>query len=238
MSILPELNNRIINRFDKLIAVAYELVEVSSDDYLGLNEYHTDVYEALIVNSSNLVRMVFADSPSGGKEYLQRIDKMAGAYPIKGKARRIAGMLEGLKDDFENGFCDTLEKWISAEINTDYMRQARLLLVQKVSEELDHVLSAVVCGIVMENALRWLCTQQSPKVTTVRRNGQPKRLNALIDDLQKRKVFNALKGNQLRAWAKTRNHAAHGETDDFSRQDVHRMISGVTDFLAEYVYGN
>ena len=63
MSILPELNNRIINRFDKLIAVAYELVEVSSDDYLGLNEYHTDVYEALIVNSSNLVRMVFADSP-------------------------------------------------------------------------------------------------------------------------------------------------------------------------------
>ena len=236
MPIPSALNEKIINRLNTLVVAANDLVPLLDSKSYSLHDMHIQEYEALIVNASNLVRMVFANS-SDGKEYLQRLHKMAGDDQIQLNAMRIAGMLKGLKEDYENGYCETLETWISAEINTDYMRQARLLLNQEKSEELDHVLSAVVCGIVLENGLRWLCSQQSPEVKTVKRNGQPKRLNALIEDLQKEKAFNAIKGDQLRSWAKTRNHAAHGETDESSRQDVQSMINDVTTFMADYVYG-
>ena len=236
MTVPPELDTKIRLRFLELIGVAEYLVENTDDEFYLLSQSATSDYEGLIVNACNLVNMVFAGY-SGGKDYLKRLNDMAGKTSFSRNCRRIAGILTGLKEDYENGYCDTLEKWISAEINTDYLQQAIMLFDQGKSEELDHVLSAVVCGIVLENSLRWLCSQQSPVVKTVRQNRQPKRLNALIDDLQKAKAFNAMKGDQLRGWAKTRNHAAHGETDEFNRQDVQSMISGVRDFLAEYIYG-
>lgn len=44
-----------------------------------------------------------------------------------------------------------------------------------------------------------------------------------------------ISASQLRSWAGTRNHAAHGEFDDFNRNDVGQMIKGINTFLADYV---
>jgi len=147
----------------------------------------------------------------------------------------IVGTLRGLKDDYENGFVDELEEQIVANISLDYMAQVDEILVAGQSDKYDHIFAAVICGVNLENALRQLCLRQSPPIETEKRNGRPKRLGDLIPALQKGNVYNALKANQLRAWAKVRNHAAHGEFDEFNRTDVEDMVKGVKNFLGDYL---
>ena len=140
-----------------------------------------------------------------------------------------------LKDDYENGFLDNLEERIVANISSDYMSQVDEILVAGQSDKYDHVFAAVICGVNLENALRQLCLRQSPPIDTAKPNGRPKRLGDLIPALQKVNAYNALKADQLRAWAKVRNHAAHGEFEEFNRTDVEDMVKGVRNFLADYL---
>lgn len=41
-----------------------------------------------------------------------------------------------------------------------------------------------------------------------------------------------MRANQIRAWAKIRNSAAHGKPEEFNEGDVNRIIVGVRDFVA------
>jgi hypothetical protein len=141
--------------------------------------------------------------------------------------------LRGIEDDFKNGFLGSLSAAIEAEVAADYMGQAERLLVEGSHGKFDHVPAAVLSGAVLEKALRKLCGEQQPPIQTKAAGGEPKTLNPLIDDLKKAAFFNEAKAKQLRGWAAIRNHAAHGEFDQFSRKDVEQMIHGITNFLAD-----
>ena len=99
----------------------------------------------------------------------------------------------------------------------------------------DHVPAAVLTGAVLEDALRRLCQRQNPPIDTLKTDGSPKTLDPLIVDLQKANVFNKAKADLLKSWAKTRNYAAHGEFNQFTRADVEAMIPGVKTFIADYL---
>ena len=147
----------------------------------------------------------------------------------------LTGMLKGLRDDFEHGFLDDLEGRIGAEMAADYMGQAEQLLTDGQSGKFDHVPAAVLAGAVLEKALRTLCGKQSPPLATVGADGKPLMLNSLIDTLKKTGAFNELVAKQLRAWGDIRNKAAHGEFDQFKRDDVELMLKGISSFLAEHL---
>ena len=117
----------------------------------------------------------------------------------------------------------------------DYMGQAEHLLMEGQPGKFDHVPAAVLSGAVLEKALRTLCSEQQPSISLTTSRGEPKTLNPLVDDLKKAGLFNEAKAKQLRAWAAIRNHAAHGEFDQFSRKDVEQMIQSIKSFLADYV---
>jgi len=80
-----------------------------------------------------------------------------------------------------------------------------------------------------------MCEQQVPPIPTLNAKGDHKTLNPLIEDLKKAGAYNESKAKQLRAWAAVRNHAAHGEFDEFNRTDVEQLLLGVTNFLADYL---
>jgi hypothetical protein len=148
--------------------------------------------------------------------------------------RNLAARLRGISDDFDGGFLDDLARTIEASIAGDYMGQAEQLLADGQAGTYDHVPAAVLAGAVLENALRSLCERHTPPIPVVLPNGKAKMLNSLIDDLKKADAYNETKAKQLRAWAGIRNHAAHGEFDQFDRNQVQGMITGIKDFLAEY----
>ena len=157
------------------------------------------------------------------------------AYPPPSRFRHLFALLRAARDNFEKGFYDNLLHRIEAEITCDYMGQAESLLTEGQSGRFDHVPAAVLAGAVLEKTLRTLCAQQSPPVEITKPDGSNKMLASLIDDLKKAGLYNEARAKQLRTWAAIRNHAAHGEFDQFTRQDVELMLTGITNFLAEHL---
>ena len=151
------------------------------------------------------------------------------------QAEYLLAMLKGMKDDFERGLLQDIGLQIEAELAADYMGQAERLLAEGQSGKFDHVPAAVLAGAVLEKALRTLCDSQTPPVPTTTAKGEPKKMNVMIDDLKKAEVYNEMKAKQLRAWVAVRNHAAHGDFDQFTRGDVEQMIQGINTFLADHL---
>ena len=60
-------------------------------------------------------------------------------------------------------------------------------------------------------------------------------MNPLIDDLKEAGVFNEIYAKQLRAWADIRNAAAHGQFEEFTKEQVALMIEGINQFLFNYM---
>ncbi len=115
------------------------------------------------------------------------------------------------------------------------MGQADELLVEGQSGKNDHVPAAVLAGAVLEKTLRTLCQKQKPSIPTTNAKGNPLTLSPLIVALKKADVFKQTMAAQLEAWAHIRNKAAHGEFDQFTRQDVEAMIAGIKNILANYL---
>ena len=225
MPLPAELDQKIRDRFDELI---------EEGRHLGRGNGSSADYEAFFIKSLSLTNTVFGGSERGLK-IEKRINHHLDQWIETAALGYIKGILQGLKDDYENGFLDDLEKRVLANISADYMTQVECLLNEGQPGQYDHVPGAVLCGAVLEDALRRLCERQTPQVQTDKPNGRPKALNALIQDLQKANAFNKLKAQQLRGWAQVRNSAAHGKFDEFTRDDVELMVKGVKNFLADYL---
>ena len=238
MPLPPGLDEKIRSRFDELIERGNKLLsEMKEQETTRVSNIPRGIsdYEALVLNSCSLIKEVLANSERS-KELQQNI-----AHPVKylgpvsSSVKKIIGILEGLKDDYESGFLDDLEKRIAADISADYMGQAEALLGEGIPGQYDHVPAAVLCGAVLEDSLRRLCQRQTPSISITKSNGQYKTLGPLIDELEKAKVFNKPKIGQLRWWAQIRNSAAHGQFKEFTREDVESMLKDVKTFLANYL---
>ena len=234
MPLPPELDRKIRSRFDELIEEASELISKmkahneANPRNFGQNYGHESEFQAIVVKSLNLIETVLGKS----KQQSEVIKKRSrGPYTLE----YIIGTLQGLRNTYENGFLDSIEERIVADISADYLTQVEGLLDEGHPGQYDHVPAAVLCGAVLEDALRRLCDRQTPQVPINKPNGRPKALNALIQDLQKANAFNKLKAQQLRGLAQVRNSAAHGKFDEFSRDDVELMVNGVKNFLADHL---
>ena len=225
MPLPPELDLKIRNRFDELI---------QEGNHLNREGGSSADYEAFFTKCLSLTNTVLGGSERGLK-IEKRINHHLVQWIPSAALVYIKGILQGLKDDYESGFLDNLEERIVANISADYMTQVDGLLDEGQPGQYDHVPAAVLCGAVLEDAMRRLCDRQAPQVPTDKPNGRPKALNALIQDLQKANAFNKLKAQQLRGWAQVRNSAAHGEFTEFNRSDVEQMVNGVRNFLADYL---
>src|SRR5690606_2945274 len=143
--------------------------------------------------------------------------------------------LKAIREDLESDHLNDIASEIEAELSADYMGQAERLLTEGHSGKYDHIPAAVLAGAVIEKALRTICSQLSPPEPILNDDGGWLKLSALIDALKKRGVYNELTAKQLRAWAAVRNHAAHGNFDEFDRMQVESMIKGIGIFLSQHL---
>ena len=230
MPLSAELDRKIKLRFDELVEEAERLLENFNED----DEEQFRIYEAWCVKASGLVPMLYGNSSEGKKFQKLFEERWTIGDSFEGFGReavlvKLSG-LQGLKSNYEGGFLERLHDQLIANVSADYMEQAETLL-----SEGFHVPAAALCGAVLEDALRRLCAKQTPPIETTKSNGDKKTLEPLIQDLQKAKIFNKLVADQLRAWTKNRNYAAHGEFDEFRPEDVDLMLSGVRHFLAAHL---
>lgn len=127
------------------------------------------------------------------------------------------------KDEFEGGYIFDVRNLVHAHVFSGEHEQATHLLDGQWKTP-----AAVIAGTVLETTLREMCDQHP--------NLAPKQsANAMIQGLAKEGVINQMRADQLRAWTKTRNSAAHGKPDEFNDNDVTRMIDGIRDFIANHM---
>ncbi len=245
MSLSPLLKDKIIDRFDKLIAQGEELLsnpkvvqkfksgniltgEVRTRpeehaDFSGFVKWRTDSFLLLTMLFSK--SQAHHDMVSTFNKLQTRLDNVKWGIAT----------LKSLKENLEEGFLDDLSAQIGAEIASDYMSQAERLIDEGSEGKYNHVPAAVLSGAVLEKTLRELCEKQEPAISTVKANGEPKKMTLLIDELKKAGLYNETRAKQLRHFADIRNHAAHGRFDQFNVDDVKAMIEGVKRFLSEYL---
>lgn len=228
MPLSPEIDQRIRLRFNELETRAKQLVDKSSLYLLNDKQYTSD-YHRLRTNFLSLIEMLTVKK-GAFSDLIKDVRSVNEQFPEK-----LHGMIVGLKSDYESGILHSIAEMIEMNVVADYLTQAEQLL--KGSKDGVHTYgpAAVLAGAVLEGALRSLCVRQTPPISVNKPSGQPKTMGILIDTLKNVNLFNELKAKQLRAWADIRNAAAHGKFDDFTKEDVGQLISGVKNFLADYL---
>lgn len=245
MSLPPQLKDKIIDRFDKLIAQGEELLSkpnvvqkfkssnVLTGEVRTRPEEHVD-FSGLVkwrTDCNVLLTMLFSNS----QVHNDIVSTFNTLQTRSGNVKWGIATLKSLKENLKEGFLDDLSAQIGAVIASDYMAQAEKLIGEGADGAYNHVPAAVLSGAVLEKALRELCEKQKPAIAIAKANGEHKTMNPLIDDLKKAGLYNEIRATQLRHFVAIRNYAAHGRFDQFNVDDVKAMIEGVNRFLSEYM---
>ena len=149
------------------------------------------------------------------------------------KVQFAVAFLRSVKTEVQSGSLDSLTLQIEADVLSDYLSQAEGILKESTGE-LTHVPAAVLAGASLERSLRSICLRLEPPELVVNNKDGFLGMNALVDALKSRQVFNEVQAKQLRAWAAIRNSAAHGKFEDFTRHQVEQMIEGIATFIAQH----
>jgi hypothetical protein len=132
--------------------------------------------------------------------------------------QRLRAVLEAAREDYEGGYLNSLKLLVQAEVFDSELEQASELLASGYIPA-----AAVTAGVVLEAGLREMCVDKGLPI------GVLNRMNA---DLAKEGVYNKLVQKQITALADVRNSAAHGQYDQFTKEDVASMIKDVQRILA------
>ena len=133
-----------------------------------------------------------------------------------------------IKTEIEEGWLLSVKDLISAEIFTDFIEMAEYLLDNDYKDA-----AAVIVGSTLESRLRILCEENEIN-TTFKKNGKDiySKANRINTDLYKAQVYNKLSFKNITAWLEIRNSAAHGHYNEFTKDQVEIMLTGVKEFLS------
>lgn len=161
-----------------------------------------------------------------GSTYIRQLDLLRRGS-IAAKGYRVWKIAEALREDIQSGWTESVLEMVHADTHSDYLEMAASLL-----ESAHKDAAAVIAGTALEVHVRALCTKNG--VATVLPSGAPVKGDAMNTELKKEGVYNEAQRKQVSAWMGLRNSAAHGDYDDYDRQQVRLLVDGVRDFVLKY----
>lgn len=220
------MSQKILNRFEELIK---EANEISNNSFVNTNirfpnfEDFPPNYQALysewIIKAQNILLLACGDNSIHFTAFKRQL---SGSSDTPKRLRQLIPILNAAYDDLKNGFLITFKQIVQAEVFDSELEQAKSLLESGYKNA-----AAVIAGVVLETAIKELCLNNGIGI-------ERKRLTQLSDDLAKAGVYNKLQQKQITALADIRNNAAHGDYDEFTKEDVERMIIDIERFLLNY----
>lgn len=220
--------NQIQKRFDELHTQGEAIVASAADGEVSLGSYKTGRTTAMVdrsllypwqTSTLSLLSRVFGAGDPVFERFSKRLASAKQALTLASFDSQW-GVFLGAKAEYEGGYLFDVRNLVHAEVFSDELDQADHFLNQGYQAP-----AAVTAGVVLETTLRKLCEQAD--------GVEPSdKINRMNDDLAKGGVYNKIRADQVRSWAKIRNAAAHGQPDEFDESDVRRMIDGVRDFVA------
>jgi len=205
----------ILQRFKELEETIKD-VEITRRETDWTDAINSEVFEEWANSVLNLLQRVFGEDSVHFKNFIaiyKGFEGWAGTFD------RCKGIFRAAKSDYEGGYLFKIESLVSAEVIDDVLEQAQHLLDNEYKDP-----AAVIARVALETTLKKLCDKNTlPK-------GKLDKMNA---DLAKAGVYNISMQKQITAWAGKGNDAAHGNWDNYTKEDVADMINGVQRFIAE-----
>jgi hypothetical protein len=168
-------------------------------------------------------RLAPADSAYAAQAYeLNDSTKMDGWI-----VARLAGVMRGLRLDYEAGHMQTVEELVHADVFADFIEMAEELVGKNYKDP-----AAVITGSVLEEHLRKLAGKHG--ISTAHPDGRPIKADTLNAELIKAGAYNKLTQKSITAWFDLRNNAAHGHYDEYDRAQVEAMIRDVRSFMERH----
>ncbi|MGN6146671.1 MAG: DUF4145 domain-containing protein [Mesorhizobium sp.] len=156
-------------------------------------------------------------------EYYRRINsaKMDETYSYS--VGYLYHHLLAIKADIQAGALFNSVQIVEADVFDEILEQAEHLCTSGY-----YAPAAVVTGCVLEDALRRLAQRKGIVLS------QKPKLDAVNAELAKVGTYQKLMQKRITALADIRNSAAHGQWNDFTKEDVDAMIRDVRDFLLRF----
>ena len=214
---MPNFNPKLSKDREEILLKFKELIdkaEVACNDFNSTHEINGDTYFELRVSSINLLIRLASENSI----YVHELKEMTpNVFSIK-------GVLEAARNDYLQGFMADHKLLVSAEVFTDMLVQAEVLLDYDYKDA-----AAVICRAVLENGLRKLC--ESHKIEIEKKET----IDPLNTKLYKKNVYSSLVHKEITAKANIGNSAAHGKFNKYKKEDVVMFREYVLRFLAEYL---
>lgn len=172
------------------------------------------------VKAKNLIVKVCGEDSQHFKEFInaEKGSSWSGSYS---KFKALKAVFLATKEDFDGGYLSSYKSIVQAEVFDTELEQATELLKSGY-----YVAACVIVGVVLETALRELCDRENLP------HGKMDKMNA---DLAKAGIYNKIVQKQVTAHAGLRNSAAHGNQDEFTKEDVAQMIKATEQFLVTHL---
>lgn len=215
------MNQQLKKRFDELERQAQAIAATKTVKSSAYSGPYPDIDANLILGWCVKARHLLSTACSRTSEHFRSFIEAEEAQSYEDSPTRfgrVVSVFLAAKEDFEGGYLATIRNLIQADVFTDELQQADELLRAGY-----HIPAAVICGVVLETALRDFCVQK----------GVPSgKLSKMNDDLAKAGHYNSIVQKQVTALAGVRNSAAHGKNQEFTKEDVSAMVRDVQRLLA------
>ncbi len=215
------LTEKILNQID-LALEEWKFFSANSK-----NEYcsHNSEEDAVMLTNrlSNTIKRL---APTGSI-YIQQLEKTLNQNGhVYIYQRPLVGLLSALRRDYELGYLESIEELIHANTFSDFIEMATHLLKNGYKDP-----AAVIAGSTLEQHLRELCNKHN---IAIENNGKPKKSDGLNSELVANSVYSKLDQKSVTSWLGLRNDAAHGNYNNYTKEQVQLMIDSIRDFLARH----
>ncbi|MEO6909235.1 MAG: HEPN domain-containing protein [Abditibacteriaceae bacterium] len=220
-----KIDQKIVTKFEELIEDGERLIKTRASRsgegviWIGDDAVNSKDSHEWGIKSLNLLSRVFRKESDHYKRFDELFTKFDDFTPVL----NAQGILKGAKNDYENGYLFEARTLIQAEVFDDFLEQAEYLLQGGYYHA-----AAVIAGSILEDGLRQLCIRNNIDIPE-----KPK-MDSMNSLLTKENVYNLLAQKQITALADLRNKAAHGQYDEFTKEDVKQMILQVRSFMATH----
>jgi len=135
----------------------------------------------------------------------------------------IIGVAESLLIDVKSGYLKSFEELIHADVFADFLEMSEHLVSSGYKDA-----AAVMAGSTLEAHLKKLANKFSVAIEV---SGRSKKSDVINSDLVKSNAYTKLDQKNVTAWLGLRNQAAHGNYNEYDKQQVNLLISSVRDFI-------
>jgi len=209
------------SRIDELIAFSSIVLKTKTSGTFGDVDY--EPFNEFRSASLSFFKSTFSENHPFYQEFDKKVSSARAGDTLKG-----LGILKAAKQEIDGGWMFSVRELVSSEIFSDFLEMAEYFLKEGYKDS-----AAVMIGSVLEERLRQLSIKNYISITN-NKDGKTnhKKADALNNELYTANVYNKLVQKSIVAWLDLRNEAAHGQYNEYTKEQVNIMYQGVTNFIA------